>query len=1139
MSGPLHSSPKSREFRLTTLALGNRNTVILATLVLAVFGLIAYTSMPMEMFPEINIPNVFVKTMYPGNPPVDMENLITRPLEKEIQGINGIKEMTSVSTQDNSDIFVEFNSGVDIKEALQDVKDAVDKARSELPSDLLLDPVVMDFDFNEFPILNINLSGEYSLTELKEFAEYLQDDIEALAEISKVDIKGLNEREIQVNVDQHKLESFELSFRDIEDAINLENVSISGGDLKIDGTTRSIRTIGEFRSVEEIADIIVKHEAGNIVYLRDVAEVEDAFADPLTFARLDRDAVVSVQVIKRAGENLLEATDKIMALLSRARSREALPRDLKITITNDQSEYVREMVDNLENSIIIGVIFVVSILFFFLGIRNALFVGFAIPMSMLISFVVLSILGSTVNMMVLFGLVLALGMLVDNAIVVVENIHRFMQQGMPVIRAACRAVGEIAVPIIASTATTLAAFFPLLFWKDIMGEFMKYLPITLIVVLTSSLVVALLIVPVLVSHFVRNGEESKLPVLRRTLRRCAVLTVLSVLLYVTGFALGGGLVMVAVVLMLLNRFLLHRAGLWFRTRFLEQLEEGYLKLLGWVMKGRRSPAVLAGTVLLLLFSVAFFGARGPNVVLFPVNEPSFINIMAELPVGSDVTATNRFMRRMEDRVFQLLESHSDLVESVLTTVGKGVVGENETPLGNTPNRGMITVSFVDYEDRRGVQTSDIMKSLSSDLLGRYPGVQVSLEKNQMGPPTGKEINLEIIGEDFERLLETTAMVQQTIEQSGIQGIEGLKMDLDVGKPELLIQIDRDKARRFGLSTARIAGTIRTALFGKEISEFKVGEEEYPIQLRLKRHYRQSIAALLNQKITFRSPSSGRIMQVPISAVADIQQSSTYSSVRRKDMDRVVTLYSNVIEGFNPSEVNGQLKKLMARVDMPEGFEYRFTGEQEEQAQTMSFLSTALGIAVALILVILVTQFNSFVKPLIILACVLFSTIGVFLGLAVFRMDFVVIMTGVGIISLAGIVVNNGIVLIDYIDYLKDRRRDELGVAPDGDLALDETIDCIVRAGRTRLRPVLLTAITTILGLAPMALGMNINFASLLRSGNPHLYFGGDNALFWGPMAWTVIFGLTFATFLTLIVVPVMYRIGNQVKLALAVRRSKA
>ena len=1131
------AATKSREFRLTTLALKNRNTVILATLLLAVFGLWSYTSMPMEMFPEVNMPNIFVKTLYPGNPPVDMENLITRPLEKEIHGINGIKELTSVSTQDNSDIFVEFNTGVDIKEALQDVKDAVDKARSELPDDLLMDPVVMDFDFNEFPILSINLSGEYSVAELKEYAEYLQDEIETLTEISKVSLKGLNDREIQINVDQHKLESFKLSFRDIEDAVNLENVSISGGDLKIDGTTRSIRTIGEFRDVTEIGDIIVKYEQGNVVYLRDVATVVDGYADPLTFARLDRNFVVAVQVIKRAGENLLEATDKIMSLLRNARDRGTIPRDLKITITNDQSEYVRDMVSNLENSIIIGMIFVISILFFFLGFRNALFVGFAIPMSMLISFVVLGILGSTVNMMVLFGLVLALGMLVDNAIVVVENIHRFVRQGVPLWEAACRAVGEIAMPIIASTATTLAAFFPLVFWKDIMGEFMKHLPITLIVVLTSSLVVALLIVPVLVSDFLRPENEATLPDRRRSLRLAAILGALAVAMYLSNFRVGGGLLAMGVVLILLNRFFLFSAGEWFRTRFLPWLENGYLTLLGKVMQGKRSLTVLGGTVLLLVFAVVFFAARSPNVVLFPVNEPSFINVTAELPVGSEVTATNLFMQQVEKRIFEILEPHRNIVKSVLTTVGKGVVGENEMALGNTPNRGMVNISFLDYEERKGVKTSRIMKALSSDLLGRYPGVQMSIEKNQMGPPTGRPINIEIIGEDFEGLLDLTARIQQYIENSGIEGIEGLKMDLDVGKPELLIQINRDKARRFGLSTAMIAGTIRTALFGKEISDFKVGEEEYPIQLRLDERYRQSIAALLNQKITFRSPASGKIMQVPISAVADVQPSSTYSSIRRKDMNRVITLYSNVIEGFNPSRINERLKNLLSRFEMPEEYEFRFTGEQEEQQETMSFLQTALGTALALILIILVTQFNSFVKPMIILACVVFSTIGVFLGLAVFRMDFVVIMTGVGIISLAGVVVNNGIVLIDYIDFLKDRRREALGVNPGADLPMEETIACIVHAGKTRLQPVLLTAITTILGLTPMALGMNIDFGSLLRTGNPHLYFGGDNALFWGPMAWTVIFGLAFATFLTLIVVPVMYRIGNQSKLALA-RRSK-
>ena len=365
-----------RDFKLTRLSLENRNTVILMTILLAIFGFLAYKSMPRELFPEVNIPFIFVKTVYPGNAPIDMENLITRPLEKEIHTVTGIKELRSKSTQDSSDIFIEFNTDVKISDALQDVKDAVDKAKSELPDDLDMDPLVMDFDFNEFPIINVNLSGDYSLDELKDYAEYLEDELEAIPEISKVEIKGLDEREIQINVDPYKLESFQLSFSDIEDAVNFENISISGGDLVVDKTTRSIRTIGEFTDIKEIENIIVKRESTDeIVYLRDVAEVKDGFEDPLTYARLDRKPVVSLQVVKKAGENLLIATDKLFAVLAETRQSGAIPNDLNINLSNDQSEFIRDMINNLENSIIMGFIFVVLVLLFFLGLRNALLVG--------------------------------------------------------------------------------------------------------------------------------------------------------------------------------------------------------------------------------------------------------------------------------------------------------------------------------------------------------------------------------------------------------------------------------------------------------------------------------------------------------------------------------------------------------------------------------------------------------------------------------------------------------------------------------------------------------------------------------------------------------------------------------------------
>lgn len=1127
-----------REFKLTTAALKNRSTIFLVILMLALFGITAYKTMSVEAFPEINMPYVFVKTVYPGNPPVDMENLITRPLEKEIHTITGIKELRSISTQDNSDITITFNTDMDIETALQDVKDAVDQAKSELPTDLDMDPIVMELDFNEFPILNINLSGDYSLDELKDYAEYLEDEIEAISEISKVEIKGLNEREIQVNVDHHKLESFELSFQDLEDAINFENMSISGGDLIVDKTSRTIRTIGEFSNLEEMRNIIVKHEKGHIVYLRDVAEVADGFEDPLTYARLERRPVVSLQVIKKSGENLLDATDQIFALLADAKKSGAIAKDLTIFLSNDQSEYVRGMVSNLENSIIMGVIFVILVLFFFLGLRNALFVGFAIPMSMFISFVWLDLMGSTINMMVLFGLVLALGMLVDNAIVVVENIYRFIHQGHSLFDAAKTAVGEIAMPIIASTATTLAVFFPLVFWKGMMGEFMKHLPITLIVVLTSSLFVALVLIPVLASKYIRKAEELPKPPLKRSLTIAGILIAVAALHYLAGINAPATFLVFMALLILLNVFFLHDAAHWFQTVFLTKMEHAYLRLLKFTLKGKRPVAVLVGTFFLLIAVFIFFGIRAPAVSLFPINEPSFINVFAELPVGSDISGTNAFMHTLEDEIFKEIEPHRPIIKSVLTTIGLGVAGENEFTTGNTPHKGMTTITFKDYEDRGGVLTSDIMKQLSAALLGKFPGVRITIAKNSMGPPTGKPINLEIHGRDIVPLITLTQDIQRYIESFNIQGIQGLRMDLDVGMPELTVNIDREKARRFGMSTAQIASTIRTALFGKEVSDYKEGEDDYPIMLRLDPKYRNDLTSLMNQKITFRSASSGKIMQVPISAVASFKHSTTYASVNRVDMDKAITLWSNVIEGYNTAEINNQLKPLMAKYEMPPGFEYKFTGEQEEQEETTEFLSKAMMIGLALILMILVTQFNSFVKPLIIMASVLFSTIGVFGGIATFRMDFIILMTGIGIISLAGVVVNNAIVLIDYIDFLKSNTKRRLGMYWHDNLPIDESIECIVQAGKTRLRPVLLTAITTILGLTPMAVGLNIEFGTLLTRLDPQIYFGGDNTIMWGPMAWTVIFGLTFATFLTLVVVPAMYLIGNRVKLSLAGRFGK-
>ncbi len=1123
-----------RNFSLTTASIKNRNTVILLAIVMAVYGMITYIQLPKESFPDIKIPKVFVKTVYPGNPPVDIENLITRPLEKELKTIKGVKEITSTSSQDNSDIVVEFMSNYDIKKAVQDVKDAVDKAKSQLPDDLKVDPMVLELDASEFPILSINLSGDFSIEELRTISDKLKDKIEALPEISKVAIKGLNDRQININIDKDKMAANNLSFKDIEDAVKFENLSMSGGDLVTQNTRRSVRINGEFKNVDEINDIIVKHDKGNIVYLRDVLEdgkVIDGYVDPLTFARLDGQNVVSLSVVKKGGENLIDATDKINAILKEAKKSGLIPQTMDVVTTNDMSDMVKKQVSNLENSIIMGMIFVITILFFFLGLRNSLFVGLAIPMSMLISFIVIGMFGYTINMMILFGLVLALGMLVDNAIVVVENVYRFIGKGYSVFEATRQAVGEIAWPIIASTATTLAAFLPLIFWPGMVGNFMSLLPITLIIVLSSSLFVALVIVPTFIVLFVKEGNEEHPPQLKKILRSIAIMLVFIIIGYLVKIYWLANLLVLFSVLALAYYFFLYKWSSWFQTNFLSWLENYYLKVLHWALKGNNPRWLLMGGFALFIGTIFFYKVAGGEVLFFPNNQPRYLNITMKLPIGTDIDSTNHFAYAIDQKVNRILKKDSSIIKSVLTVVGKGAVGEREQSFGNTPEKALTTITFIDYDKRQNHRSSVlIMKELADSLIGKYPGVQLSVEKNKMGPPTGKPINIEVVGDNYPKLIQLTDSIMAYIENSNVPGIEELKRNLDNGKPELLIHIDRDKARRFGLSTAQIASSIRTSLFGKEISDFKDGEDKYPIRLRYSKAYRKDVSSLLNQKITFRN-HQGKLLEIPISAVATIKYTNTYGSVNRKDMKRVITIYSNVLEGYNANAINANLKNLLANFKLPEGYSLSFTGEQKDQAEAMNFLIEALTIAIALIFLILVTQFNSFVKPFIIMISVLFSTIGVFGGLATFHMDFVIIMTGIGIISLAGIVVNNAIVLIDYIDLLKNRKRKELALSLEDDLPLDISIDCVVTAGQTRLRPVLLTAITTVLGLIPMAVGMNIDFGGLLNHLKPNLYFGGENADFWGPMAWTVIFGLTFATFLTLILVPVMYIVGNKIKLA--------
>ena len=1108
-----------KEFGISSLSLKNRTSVGFLAFLITVIGIMTYIDLPKTSYPDIEQPTVYIGTSYPGNSPLDMENLVTRPIEKELNTISEVDNIKSTAVQDYSTIIVEFDPKTDVADALSKVKDAVDRAKPELPTDLPADPNVFELNFSEFPIFNINLSGNFELDELKRYAEYLEDEIEKVSEVSKVEIRGIDEREVKIKVDPYELEARMLNFGDIESAIQAENVTLSGGNILDDGIRRNIRLVGEFTDARQLEDIVIKHEKGNIVYLKDVAKVEFDYKERQSYARLKKEPVVMVDVIKRSGKNLLIATDKVNTIIDKAKA-EVFPPGLKLTITNDQSSFTREMVSSMENNIISGVIVVVGVLMLFLGIRNAYFVGIAIPLSMFLSFLILGSIGYTVNMMVLFGLIMALGMLVDNGIVVVENVYRLYEEGYDIISATRLGVGEIAWPIIASTATTLAAFLPLAMWPGIMGEFMKYLPVTLIIVLSSSLFVALVITPVVASVFMKH-ESEKSGSRKRTYGIMGGLALAGILFVALKVYWLGNLLLIFALLTVLNVFVFSPISHWFQTRTLPRLENWYSRVIGTSLKGRNPIYLFVGTVGLLFLSILLLMVIPPKVIYFPINEPKYVNIFIEYPTGTDIEVTNALAEKIEDEVIEFVKPYESIVESVIGNVGQGTGDPNDPSnigMSDTPNKARITVNFVDFKYRNGLSTTAIMEELRAKV-GQYPGVTVTVDKNADGPPAGKPINIEVSGEDFTTLVKISEDMKRAINESGIQGIEKLKSDLETGKPELLVDIDREKARRFGLSSYSVANELRTSLYGKEVSKFKMGEDDYEIQIRLDDKYRYDIDALLNKSITFRDQSTGKFSQVPISSIAKAELSSSYGSIRRKDLKRVITISSNVLAGFNATEINNQIKNLLTDYQMPPGYSYKFGGEQEKQMEEMSFLSGALALAVFIIFLIIVAQFNKITAPLIIMTSVLFSTIGVFLGLLIFRIDFVVIMTMVGLISLAGVVVNNAIVLIDFIELKKKRLKEETGTER---LSLELVISAIAEAGKTRLRPVLLTAITTVLGLMPLAVGINIDFIKFITSYDADFYIGGDSVIFWSPLSWTIIHGLTFATFLTLVVVPVMY-----------------
>lgn len=1133
-----------KEFSISSWAIDNKMTVYVVMAIILFLGAFAYYSMPREAFPEIIETKIYVSSVNPGNSAEDVEKFITEPLEEEFKDVAGVKEITSTTLQDYSIIIVEFEENVEIPVAKQSIKDKVDQVKAETTWPTLtnggkVEPNVFDLNFSEeMPILNINLTGDYPVQQLKDYAEYLQDKIELLPQIKEATIRGAEDKEVEIAVDIYKMTASQVSFDNIINAVKGENSTISGGNIITNGVQKNIRITGEIEDPKELEKVVVKKDDG-IIFLKDIADIKFKEKDATTFAREYGDPVVMLDVKKRAGKNMIEAVEQIKKIVVEEQE-SYLPPSLKITLTNDQSIKTENQVNDLVNNIIFGVLLVVLVLMFFLGFRNALFVGFAIPLSMLMSLFILSSLGFTLNTMVLFGLVMGLGMLVDNGIVVVENVYTLMSEGMSPRKAAKQGMGEIAWPIIASTATTLAAFFPLGLWPGMIGKFMIYFPITLSVVLSSSLFVALVINSMLTSEFMKTEEESMTK--KKLIRWSLILLGVGILLLVAGFAMDvaafrgfGNLAILASIMLWVYKYFLAGAVDYFQYKSLKKLENFYERILKYALRGRKAYVFFFGTIILLIFSFVLVGIAQPKVLFFPENEPNQIITYIEYPQGTDIEKTNELTKEVEKRVFAAISKYDDngynyMVESGISQVGEGA-GNPQTDGGQSnemPQKGKITLSMRDFQLRRGVKSSTVLEEVRESVKG-FPGASIIVEKDAAGPPVGYPINIELIGENYEEMLRQAENLRSYIEGLGISGIEELKIDINKSKPEMDVTVDREKAGQLGISTGQIGLTLRRAIFGEEASTFKDGDDDYEINVRLSDKSRYDESALFNQPITFRN-NEGKIVQVPISAMVTKNNTASFSAIKRKDLKRTITVYSNVIGGYNATEIVNDLKTELQNYELPKDINLAFTGEQEEQADNMAFLLMALFYAMGGIMLILVAQFNSLSKPVIILTAIVLSLAGVFLGLVVFQMDFVIIMTMMGIISLAGIVVNNAIVLIDYTQILIDRKMYDLQMDEDQMLTKMQYFEIIVAGGRSRLRPVLLTAITTVLGLIPLAIGFNIDFFGLFTDYNPNIYIGGDNVIFWGPLAWTVIFGLIFATFLTLIVVPVMFYLVNRAKI---------
>jgi multidrug efflux pump len=1114
-----------KEFKPSSWAIDNKTAIYVLIFLITVLGLISYNRLPKENFPDISPGKIIISTPYAGQSPQNIEMLVTRQIEKQLKSLKGLKKVTSNSLPNVSVITTEFNLNADLKQAKQDVKDAVDKAKQDLPQNdqSLKESQITDINVSDLPIMYINISGDYDLKKLKEYADNLKDDIEAMKEISQVKEVGALKPEIEINVDVNKMAAAQVSYDDIVRAIGNENIIASAGTINIGGVQRSVDVRQDFKSADEVAAMVVRNPQGKAVYLRDIADVKDYFHEQESYARLKTNTdknfknVITLAVSKRTGENLIQASDKINDMIS-VKQKTIFPKGLNITVTGDQSDKTRSTLNDLINTIIIGFILVTVILMFFMGSTNAIFVALSVPLSCFVAFLVMPAIGFTLNMIVLFSFLLALGIVVDDAIVVIENTHRIFDNGrVPIVKAAKIAAGEVFLPVLSGTLTTLAPFIPLAFWSSIIGKFMFFLPITLIITLLASLLVAYLFNPVFAVDFMKphhDGEHDNPRFDRKTVRTLIFLGVAAIIGYLINIGVGN-FVVFAAVLYLFNHFVLLKVIDRFQKNGWPRFQSWYARRLEWAV--RRPYWILASVIVLFIFTFVFMGFRSPKVEFFPNADPNFAYVYITMPTGTDQSATDSVTRRLEKRVADAVEPDKDVVSSIISNVTVSVTDPQDEDQQDYNNKGKITVAFVEYGKRNGKDTKKILENIRKAVTNVLPGVQLAVSQEHGGPPTQKDISLEITGDNLDTLSHTATRLKTYLAKQNIAGIEDLQPDVQSDKPQIVFTVDRERANREGLTSGQVAQALFTTIYGQKAADYRnTTEDNYEINVRGQKSQRSDIDAIRNMKMTYRDLAmQGQIRQVPMSAFSDIRYSTTFSNIKHKQQRRVITMGSSVIPGYNANVVNASILQSLSNFRLPDGVTIRQGGGQEDQKDAATFLFTALGISFGLILVILVSQFNSIGKTFIIISEIFFSIIGVFLGVSIFGMTISIVMTGVGIIALAGVVVRNGILLVEFTDMLLEQG---------GNLH-----DAVVEAARTRMTPVLLTATAAIFGLIPLAVGFNIDFGGLFAHGKPHIYFGGDNVAFWGPLSWTMIFGLSFATIITLILVPCMYIIRIRLK----------